>query len=91
MSDGQRAYCNFLIDSGIDPDHTYRIESVIDRLHELVSVLGEDQKIVIQNLLGSECIEHLESYGNLTSKQACLYVRKEDLFPDVEFPSISRV
>jgi len=67
-------YRELLERKGLDSEHTYLVCSRIDNLHELVSHLSDQDRIVLQVLLGEQAIRALEQYGRHTRKQASLFV-----------------
>jgi len=88
----KRTYKEQLVELGLNEvDGAYDIAAAVERAHEAFTLLSDDQRIIIQNMWGAIFITELERFGRYTDKQACLYVRREDLFPDVDIPSVSGV
>lgn len=68
-------YRNQLEADGIDSDMVYTVASVVERMHEVFSLLNQDQRIVLQQKFGTRMITELENFGGYTNKQTDLAFR----------------
>ena len=65
-------YRNQLEADGIDADEVYKVASVIERMHEVFTLLNQDQRLVLQTKFGTRMIKELENFGAYTNKQTDL-------------------
>ena len=62
-------YRNQLEADGIDSEEVFRVASAIERMHEVFTLLNQDQRLVLQQKFGTRMIEELENFGGYTNKQ----------------------
>ena len=65
-------YRNQLEADGIDSEEVFRVASAIERMHEVFTLLNQDQRLVLQQKFGTRMIEELEKFGGYTNKQTDL-------------------
>ena len=86
----KRTYQEDLESKGLSKnDGSYDVTHAVEQCHKAFTMLSDAQRAKIQNVWGAKFIQELERFGKYTDRQTCLYVRTEDLFPDVNIPSIT--
>ena len=68
-------YRNQLEADGIDAEEVYKVANVVERMHEVFTLLNQDQRLVLQQKFGTRMIEALEDFGGYTNKQTDLAFR----------------
>jgi len=67
-------YRNQLEADGIDAEEVYKVANVVERMHEVFTLLNQDQRLVLQQKFGTRMITELENFGGYTNKQTDLAV-----------------
>tara|TARA_R110002020_G_scaffold463428_1_gene683486 strand:- start:339 stop:671 length:333 start_codon:yes stop_codon:yes gene_type:complete len=70
-------YREMLKGLGLDDEHIWRTTSKISDMHELFSQASDQDRFILQELLGEKLVRTLEEFGSLTRKQSRLFVEPD--------------